>query len=191
MFTKRQLAIKLIKTFGRAAAFVIIASTFIYILGGQIAKIGQTAKENRTAVTILGQKSQVTTDIKNYFALIGDGDKKVEEAFVKAENIMEFITKLEKTAKANDLEQNLKFGSPVPMPEQTEENKTAEMLKLMKVDYDIGLKGKIAYFNRYLKEFEKLPYFSSITAITINSAPTTGWEKEAVISVKAQLYLRQ
>lgn len=190
MFTKKQLRIELLKVLGRAMLSVAVALVVIYILSGQIAKIGQTAKENRTAVTILEQKNQVVNELKGDFASIGGGDKKIEDAFIKAENIMEFINKLERTAKSNGLEQILKFGMPVPLTEKTEESKTAEALELMKVEYDIVLKGNATSFNNYLQEFEKLPYFSNIVSVIINSSPASGWEKEATINIKAQLYLR-
>src|SRR3989344_6504015 len=129
MFTKRQLTIDLTETLGRVLLAVITASAVIYLLSGRIAAIGQTAKENRTAVTILEGRSQVGNDLKNNFASIGDGDKKVEGAFVKAENILEFINKLEGIAKDANLEQGLKFYAPIPLqtPEvESEESKSAE-----------------------------------------------------------------
>ena len=194
MFTKRQLTIDLTETLGRVLLAVITASAVIYLLSGRIAAIGQTAKENRTAVTILEGRSQVGNDLKNNFASIGDGDKKVEGAFVEAENITEFINKLENIARDVGLEQNLKFYALTPLQtslEKTGENKPAEELKLMSVDYNINLKGDAASFARYIGEFEKLPYFSKITSVTINSSPAVGWEKEAAISISARLYLRQ
>ncbi len=194
MFTKRQLTIELAEVLGRALLAVVVASVVIYLISGRITTIGETAKENRTAVTILEAKNQVGNDLKNNFASIGDGDKKVEGAFIRAENIIEFINKIEKIANENKLEQNLRFGTPVPLQTSTEEtdtDKPSEDLKLMQVNYNIDLKGDITSFNKYLEEFEKLPYFSSITSITIVSNPASGWEKDANISIRAQLYLRQ
>ena len=165
MFTKRQLTIELIEVLGRALFAVVIASVVIYLVSGRVTTIGETAKENRTAVTILEAKNQVGNDLKNNFASIGDGDKKVEGAFVKAENILEFINKLEAIARDVNLEQVLKFYAPMPLQtseEETEESKSAEELKLMSVEYDINLKGDAASLVKYLEEFEKLPYFSKV-----------------------------
>ena len=194
MFTKRQLKIGIIKQLTRALIFVTIASIAIYILGGQISKIGQMAKENRTAAAILEQKNQMASEIKADLVSIGDGDKKIEEAFIKTENIIEFINSLEKIALNNGLEQTLKFGNPVPIVEQaaeSEENKTADALELMKVEYDIKLRGGVEDFNNYLQDFEKLPYFTGISSIAITASPTTGWEKQTTISIMAQLYITQ
>jgi len=191
MFTKKQLRIELIKIFSRALLFIALAAIGIYIFSGQIAEIGQTAKDNRTAIAILEQKNQVGNNLKNDFASIGDGDKKIEEAFIKAENIVEFITKLEHIAKNNNLEQNIKFGMPTLLTEKTENGKTTEAPKLMKVEYNTILKGNAASFNNYLQEFEKLPYFFNVLSITMNSNPASGWEKEATINIRARLYLRQ
>lgn len=194
MFTKRQLIIELTETFGRAFLAVAIASVVIYLLSGRITAIGKTTKENRTAVIILEGKNRVGNDLKNNFAPIGDGDKKVEEGFVKAENIVEFINKLEGIAKDANLEQGLKFYAPMPLQtreEKIEKNDAAEELKLMSVDYDINLKGNAASLVQYLEDFEKLPYFSKVVSINLNSSPALGWEKEAIASIKAQLYLRQ
>ena len=191
MFTKKQLRIELIKVLGRALISVVLAAIGIYIFSGQIAKIGQTAKENRTAVAILEQNNQVANELKNDFVLIGGGDEKIEDAFIKAENIVEFINKLERIAKDNNLEQTLRFGMPAMLMEETEGNEAAKALKLMKVEYNIALKGNATSFNNYLQKFEELPYFSNIISITMNSNPANGWEKEATINVRAQLYLRQ
>lgn len=190
MFTKKQLIIELINILGRALLSVALAAVGIYIFSGQIAKIGQAARENRTAVAILAQKNQVANDLKNEFALIGGGDKVIEDAFIKAENIVEFIDKLERIAKNNNLEQNLRFGIPVPLAKKTEKSGTVKTLELMRVEYDMILKGNAASFNDYLQEFEKLPYFSNIVSITVNSNPASGWEKESTINIRAQLYLK-
>jgi len=139
----------------------------------------------------LEQKNQVANELKNDFVLIGGGDEKIEDAFIKAENIVEFINKLERIAKDNNLEQTLRFGMPAMLMEETEGNEAAKALKLMKVEYNIALKGNATSFNNYLQEFEELPYFSNIISITMNSNPANGWEKEATINVRAQLYLRQ
>lgn len=194
MFTKRQLKIELWKQLGRALAFIVISSTVIYILSGQINEISHRAKENRTAVAILEQKSQIATELKSNLDSIGDGDKKIEEAFIKADNIIEFINRLEKIAEVNDLEQTLRFADPISLNEQIPENEkdtAATMLKLLKVEYDINLKGNAQDFNNYLKAFEKLPYFTNISSITATASPTIGWEEQAAISIKAQLYITQ
>lgn len=191
MFTKKQLIIELIKILGRAVLSVIVAAVVIYLLSGQITGIGQTAKENRTAVAILDQKNLATNNLKSDLALVGNGDEKIEEAFIKAENIVTFIDKLEKTAEDNGFEQILRFEIPVSIVDETGKDDVSKMLDLMKVDYSITLKGDAASFNEYLEEFEKLPYFSNIVSLTADYPSLSGWDKEATILIRAELYLRK
>ncbi len=195
MFTKKQLKIELTKQLAKALVFIIVVFVAIYAFSGKIAKIGQTAKQNRTAIVILGNKKESATQLKNDLIMIGNGDEKIEEAFIKVENIVSFVNQLEKIAQTNHLEQTLRFGNPVPLPnDQTlneGENNTPKTFKLSKIEYDISLGGGSLAFNRYLEEFEKLPYFTNISSITVLSSPTPSLEGQSSISIKAQLYVTQ
>lgn len=195
MFTRKQLKIELVKHLIKVLAFVVISSAAIYIFSGQIAKIGQAAKQNRTAVSILEKKNELAAELKNDLLMIGDGDKKVREAFIKADDIVGFVNNLEEIAKNNSFEQTLKFGNPIPdLNDQNltkGENEIPKAFKLLKVEYDIALKGNVQAFSHYLEEFEKLPYFTNISSIVITSSPVSGTEEQSSISVKAQLYITQ
>lgn len=194
MFTRKQLKMELVKHLIKALVFIIISAIAIYMFSGQIAKIGQAAKQNRTAISILEKKNELAAELKNDLLMIGDGDKKVREAFIKADDIVKFVNNLEEIAKNNSFEQTLKFGNPIPdLNEQVPEegNEIPKTFKLLKVEYDIALKGNFQDFDRYLEEFEKLPYFTDISSIVIMSSPVSGAEEQSSISVKAQLYITQ
>lgn len=192
MFGKKQLKLGIIKRLGGALIFLIMVLGANYILSGRIVKISHDATENRTAITILENKGRVAEELGNNFIAIGDGDKKIGEAFIEAGDIAKFIDKLESIAKTNKLEQDLRFGTPIPLKAATTTDESAKALNLTKVDYTIELQGDVTSINKYLKELEKVPYFSSTTSITIVSLSTaTNWKKVASASIEAQLYLKQ
>ena len=192
MFGKKQLKLGIVKRLGGALIFLIMVLGATYTLSGRIAKISHDATENRTAITILESKGRVAEELKKNFTAIGYGDKKIEEAFIEAGDIVKFINELESIAKTNKLEQDLRFSTPIPLKTVATSGETAKALNLTKVDYTINLQGDIVSLNNYLRELERMPYFSSTTSITIISLSTaTNWKKVASASIEAQLYLKQ
>ena len=159
MFGKKQLKIEIIKRLGGALIFLIIILAAIYVLSEQIVRISRDITQNRTAITILENKGQIAAELKSNFAAIGDGDKKIEEAFIEAGDIVKFINELESIAKENKLEQSLRFGTPVSLGTTTTPDETSKALELTKVNYTINLQGDVASFNQYLQELEKASYF--------------------------------
>lgn len=197
MFGKKQLKIEIIKRLGTALIFLVIILAAIYILSGQIVRISRDITQNRTAITILENKGQVAEELKSNFAAIGDGDKKIEEAFIEAGDIAKFINELEGIAKGNKLEQSLRFSTPVPLKTTTTPDEPVKTLNLTKVDYTINLQGDVASLNQYLQDLEKAPYFSSTASINVVLLPTvtnpvsTTANWKASVSIEAQLYLKQ
>src|SRR3990167_8824850 len=157
MFGKKQLKLGIVKRLGGALIFLIMVLGATYTLSGRIAKISHDATENRTAITILESKGRVAEELKKNFTAIGDGDKKIEEAFIEAGDIVKFINELEGIAKENKLEQSLRFGTPVSLGTTTTPDETSKALELTKVNYTINLQGDVASFNQYLQELEKAP----------------------------------
>lgn len=196
MLGQRKLKIEIIKSLGIALTFLIATLVAIYILSGQIAKVSRDVTQSRTAIIILESKGQVAEELKKNFAAIGDGDKKIEEAFIEARDIGKFIDELESIAKRNELEQNLRFNTPTPLETLLTPDQPVKELALTKVAYTISLNGDLVSLNKYLQELEKAPYFSNITSMTIVSLPNaTNWEEvritSATVSIEAQLYLKQ
>lgn len=196
MLGQRKLKVEIIKSLGIALTFLIVILVAIYILSGQIAKISRDVTQSRAAITILESKGQVAEELKKNFAAIGDGDKKIEEAFIEAKDIGKFIDELESIAKRNELEQNLRFNTPTPSETPLTPDQPVKELALTKVAYTISLNGDLISLNKYLQELEKAPYFSNITSMTIVSLPNaTNWEEiritSATVSIEAQLYLKQ
>lgn len=192
MFGKKQLQISIVKNLGLALIFLIAVVSAIYMLSGQIVKLSHDVTQNRTAITILENKSQLAEELGDNFTAIGDGDKKIEGALIEAGDIVKFIDELDNIAKKNKIEQDLRFSTPTPVTTGSTTDKTTQGLSLTKVDYAIDLQGDIASLNNYLYELERAPYFSSVKSITIISLSTaTNWKKVASASIEAQLYLKQ
>jgi len=173
-------------------ASIVMASVVIYVLSGQIIKISSAITQNRTAITILESRGLVTEELKNNFSAIGDGDKKIEEAFIEAKDIVRFINELESLADKNKLEQDIRFSTPTPLVGSEAQDESTKALNLTRVDYSIDLQGSVASIGKYLEELESIPYFSSVKSITLVSlSTTTNWKNQASVSIEAQLYLRK
>lgn len=63
-------------------------------------------------------------------------------------------------------------------------------LGLASIDYNIVLNGNVSILASYLKDFEKLPYFSSVSSITLNATPAKGWSDDSSIFIQAKLYVK-
>ena len=150
----------------------VVAAIIVVFSGQQIVKISNSLAEQRATAFILEKRSETITQLKEDFKLVGDADKKIENAFPPADNVLEFVAALETLANQNGVSQGLSFSAPVEGS----------------VDYTIAIGGHIFILINYLKNFEKIPYFSAISSVSLN-APG-GWEGNSTISLKAKVYTR-
>jgi len=90
-----------------------------------------------------------------------------------ADNILSFMGALENLAQKQSLSQNLSFSDP---------NGKA-------IDYTVTLNGNLITLINYMKDFENLPYFSSIYSLEIRSGQF-GWLDNSSIAMKARLNVR-
>lgn len=184
MFQQKQLTLTIIKKLSRALVALVIAVLIVVFLSGQIDKIGSGIQKKRTLSYILEKRTETIDNLRLSFTKVGDVDKRIKDALPTADNILDFVAALESLAASTSLQQSTRFGSPVPTAI------SSGGITLSAIDYSTTLNGNVATLTNYLKGFEKLPYFSSITAISINAGSSKGWDGDSTVSIQAKVYTR-
>lgn len=182
MFTKREVTTAIIKILTKAAIVIVIAIVIVSIASRKIAQIGDDLVQKQTAYLILTKQSETTTTLQETFKKIGDGDKQIELALPSPENVVDFVGSLESIASQTSLPQTLKFGNIVTSP-AADSAKTFSAL-----DYTITLAGNSTTLISYLRQLERLPYFTGIADLAIASTTPLGWDSNSLITIQAKLY---
>jgi hypothetical protein len=96
----------------RATLSVLVAIFIVLFSTQKISKISESMMENKRTSFILEKRNEVIAELRKNFQLIGDKDKKIKEAIIPTDNILDFVAILESLASQNSLQQSLKFGTP-------------------------------------------------------------------------------
>lgn len=184
MFNRKQLTLVIAQKLMKAVVAAFIAILIVVFISSQIVKIGDTIQKKRTLSYILEKKSETIDNLRQSFNKIGDGDKRVKDALPTADNILDFVAALESLAASTSLQQSTHFGTPVPTAI------TSGNISVSSIDYGTTLNGNISTLINYLKGHEKLPYFSGISSITLNTASDKGWEGDSSVTIQAKIYTR-
>jgi len=167
-----------------AALAIIVAFVLTFFTGKAIIKISDSLAQKEKLSRVLAIKLDNIQQIKNSLGLLGDNDKKIQAAYLPADNILGFVNALESVAKQNSLKQNLRFGDFSPVA-------TVNGISLVKTDYVIGLDGTITTLRAYLDQLEGLPFITQIGAVSLLASPPNGWNGDSNINIKASLYAQQ
>lgn len=136
-------------------------------------------KQKQFEYLLSNQASEI--EILNFNnALMATGKNAIERALFKGDEIVEFLGSLETLAGSNALTQSVHFNAP-----QVSENPS-----ISSVDYTININGNIFTLLQYLRDFEKLPYFTHVSAVNIK-AGEFGWTGDSAITLSARLYIRK
>lgn len=187
MYNKKQVTSKIAKDALKAGIVVLAAAVLTWFLGKEITKISRAVTEKAVFASLAERRNEDMMQLKNDFTYINGRDKKIMSALLSADNVLEFVDALEKLAQKHSLTQSVKFSTPVP---SAAVGSSAAGIAMLNVDYTITLTGTVSALRDYLKDFEKLPYFSSITAIQVNAASGETWNENSTISIQAKLYVQ-
>ena len=172
MFSKKQLILKILKIAARAVIAAVVAVIVVIFFSQRISKISFSLAEPRATAFFLGKRRETTAQLGEDFKIVGEADKKMNDAFPPTDNILGFVGALETLALRNSLQQSFSFGTPADSG----------------IDYNIILNGNIFIFINYLKDFERLPFFTAISSVSL-SAPG-GWEGNSTISMRAKVWTK-
>ncbi len=183
MFTTRNLIVLIGKQIIIAFAAVGVALIAVYFLSREIERVSNNVATNRQLAEKLSKRTDLFSVLARDAAFVGTNDTALERAFVPADDIIEFISTLESTALKNGVTQAFNFGNPIPAAE-------ASPFPLSTIEYQNTLSLNITSFSAYLKDFEKLPYFTRIDGLSFSSQDGAGWQSGGVASYRAVLYTK-
>lgn len=180
MFTKRNLLILVGKNLVIALVSIALTSVVAAILVAQISKMSDVVVQNRRLATALEKRTELFAALKRDTEIVGQGDKMIEQAFPPADNILEFVAALESIATKNSITQQFHFNSPEPAPQNGP-------FPLATIAYQNDLSTNIFVFLNYLKDLERLPYFTKIESISLQSSDPLGWRSASNVSIRARI----
>ncbi|KKU82185.1 MAG: hypothetical protein UY07_C0002G0042 [Parcubacteria group bacterium GW2011_GWA1_47_8] len=183
MFTNKNLFILIGRHVLIALVVVGIAGAVVFFFARKIEKISTTVVINRNLATSLEKRTGVFTTLKRDTEIVGTNDTFIEGAFLPADNILAFISTLESLALKNGITQTFNFDSPTPANIDTP-------LPLLQITYTNNIPSNVFAFSNYLKDFEKLPYFTKIESLNITAQSPTGWSSTSNASFRAILYTK-
>lgn len=185
MLSKKQIILKIAKDGIKVLIAAGIALAAVWFFSREITRISNSMAEKTALTSLMESRNDIILKLKNDLEPIGNKKVKIEQALPPADNILEFIGALESLAAKHSLTQNIKFSSPIPLAAVA-----GESLNFYSIDYNLTLNGSVSTLILYLKDFERLPYFSGVNSFTLNAQAPNTWSDNSVISIQAKLYVK-
>ncbi|HEV8601470.1 MAG TPA: hypothetical protein VGQ87_02620 [Patescibacteria group bacterium] len=182
MFTEKQLLYKIIRNLSLLGVVFVLSLIITGLIGRQITKISNSVYQKQKLASVLEKRSENLIRLSDDLKRVDDADQKINDAFPTSDNILDFVSAMEKVAMENSIKQSIRFGSAAPIPA------VSENLQFSALDYTLTLTGDIKLLTSYLRDFEKLPFVTSISSITVNSS--NGWTNESQIGIQAKVYIK-
>ncbi len=184
MTNKKRLFLIILKQLSVAVAIGAVAVVAVYFLRLRIEKIGDSLIEKKQLSFFLDKKSEVLANLKEDMKIVGDNDKKINDAILPADNILEFVAAVDNLSSQNSTQHTLTFNNPVAVA----------MLpggsNLYAIDFSISLTGTVYTVASFLKDYDKLPYFNSITGLAVNAPADKGWEGVSTVTIQGRVYAK-
>jgi hypothetical protein len=160
---------------------VISISAFaVFLLKKQITHITDAIVLNHKLETSLKKRIELLSVVKHDAQIVDSNDILINNAFIPSNNILEFINALDNLAISNGVTQIYRFETPVP-------SAISGPFPLSDISYSNNISTNVLKFSKYLKDMEKLPYFTNIESLNISSQDKAGWINSATISFQATL----
>jgi len=158
---------------------VLIAILTVFFLSSQITKTSDSVVKNRQLAASLSERTALLSNLKRETDLIGTNDQRIRQAFVPLNNILGFVAILKSIALKNGVTQSYNFSNISPTGTGTLFNTTT-------ISYQNTISSNLPILINYLKDFEKLPYFTEIHSVTINSSQGN-WINGATVTYSASV----
>ena len=183
MFTTKNLLLFLGRNVIISLVVIFITVTASLFISKEINKISDSTALNHRLGKELAERIEFLKTLKQDIKIIGTNDTKIEGAFTPSDNILEFINTLDNLASKNNLTQVYRFETPVP-------STISAIFPIETISYSNNFQTNLSTFSSYLKEFEKLPYFTTIKGFSISSQDKLGWSGLSNVSFNATLYTK-
>lgn len=183
MFSKKNLLFLI----GRDALIAIfaaaMASTATFFLVHKITETAARVEQARELSRSLEQQTELVSLIRRDGEIVGTNKTLIEGAFLSSDDILNFTSALEKLAENHSFVPYFRFGTPTLAPIETP-------IPLAVIPYDLTIPHGLANLITYLKDFERLPYFTKINSITFSTENAGGWTTGGSASLGASLYVK-
>lgn len=185
MFNKKQLIYAIAPHILKALIAAGLTIAIVSFFSTRITTMGVTLNEKKVMTLILQNRNESTAALRNTFENIGESDKKIRDAFLATDNVLEFVSAVETLGTQSFLRQTLRFSTPeLPIAETA-------AITIIPVGYAITANGTAATLERYLQQFETMSYFAGIRSITLSTGSPKGWEDESAITLQGTLYTKR
>jgi len=129
-------------------------------------------------------RNELEKTLKNEILIVSGNDTKIESAFPPSNNILDFVNAIDSLANNNNISQTYHFETPILL-------QSINSFNLETISYTNNFSTNMSVFINYLKEFEKLPYFTKIDGFNISSQDKMGWVGISNISLRGTLYTKK
>lgn len=163
----------------RAIAVAVLAAIVSFYFAGKLRAISSSLVQEKKLALILEARSRGAESVREDRSLIAQKSGRLEQALFSTDEILEFLGALETLAGKYALTTSVRFSDPVFTSNPS----------VVMIAYTINLNGNIFTMLQYLRDFERLPYFTSINAFRMNSGET-GWAADSSITLTARVYAR-
>ncbi len=180
MFTIKNLLMLIVRNIIISLIFITISISSIFYINSKIGNITDAIILNRKMEAELKKRSELLDTLKQDAQIIGKNDVLINNALVPSNNISEFTNVLDDLAIKNNITQSYRFETPII-------SGTSEGISTSTISFSNTIKADVSTISKYLKNFEKLPYFTKIESINISSQDVKGWMGSSTVSMKATL----
>lgn len=180
MFTTKNLFTLVGKHILITLGALVLTFAAVFFLSAQITKISSKAVADRHLATQLSERTSLLTNLRRETEIIGTNDVIIKRAFIPSNNILEFVSAIEALAVKNGLIQSFHFSTPTPAS-------IDGPFPLSTITYQNTISSaNVSTLISYLKEFEKLPYFTKIESLSISSG-SGDWRTAGTASFSASV----
>ena len=183
MFTVKNLLMLIGRNLLITLAIVSITIISIFFFSKEMTRISDTVALNHKLEKELKQRTELLGILEKETQVVGTNDQKIENAFIPSDNILAFINALDALALKENIKQAYHFGTPTA-------SSVSAPFPIATISYGNSITSNISGIINYLKEFEKLPYFTKIDNIAITSQDKAGWSAQSTTSMQAILYTK-
>ena len=168
--------------------FLAVVATFMlcaWLAGGINNNVNTIIKERALSQKLQAQNDVASKLLSDYNA-VSASQSQVQRAFPPENNILEFVGAIDSIAAKRTIPHSIHFESPA----KTDKTLETPSQPLTQVAFTLSLQSNIYIFDEFLKDLEHLPYFVSISNITITSQKSAGWVDTSNITIQGTLYTR-
>ena len=160
--------------------FISITLVSIFFIDKEIERMTNSIVLNHNLELELKKRLELFSTIEDNAKIISNNEKLINDAFPLSDDVSLFINSMDELALKHQITQTYKFDSPVS-------STIGSPFPLSTIYYSNTIATDILNFSEYLKDFEKLPYFTKIEGLNILSQDSLGWLGISNITIRSSL----